>query len=151
MSGVLDDLSDLEIPGSADPVRHIDRPVPPWEDDPITMCGRRHGDVKVVVTRAAAVALVKKVNLQRAALFLCNGCLDRLRYRGKRWEVDPVEVTSWWLERHRYRDTARPDEVVATLVALGQLVENHREEFEALRSPDLVRLDSRRRQVRRFR
>lgn len=147
----LDDLSDLEIPGADQPVRHVDRPVPPWENHPITMCGRRHTDVKVVTTRAAAVALAKRIGVQRAALFLCNGCLDRLKYRARPWEADPVEATAWWLERHRYRETGEWDQLAVTLHALGQLVEAHREEFEALRSPDVARLDARRRQVRRAR
>lgn len=148
MGAIVDDLSGLEIPGGSDPVRHIDRPVPPWEDSPITMCGRLHTDVATVVTRGAAVRLAKRIGIQRAGLFLCMQCLDRARYRGKGWEADPVDATSWWLDRHRMRQTAQAEHMAVTLHALGQLVERHREEFEALRSPDITRLDTVRRAKR---
>lgn len=147
---LVDDLSDLQVPGAGDPVRHIDRPVPPWEASPITMCGRTHRDVHTVVTRDAAVKLAKRMGIQRAGFFLCMQCLERAKYRGRGWDRDPVDATAWWLERHRYRDTAEPDQLAATLHALGELVERHREEFEALRSPEVVRLDdARRRRTRK--
>lgn len=147
---IVDDLSDLEIPGQGEPVRHVDRPVPPWEDSPVTMCGRPHADVNTVVTRAAAIKLAKKLGLQRAGFFLCNSCIDRLKYRGGVWESKPIEVTEWWLERHRYRQTADAERAAATLLAIGQLIERHREEFEALRDPDITRLDTvRQRKARR--
>lgn len=139
---IVDDLSDLEIPGQGEPVRHVDRPVPPWEDSPVTMCGRTHTDVQVVVTREAASKLARKIGVQRAGVFLCLSCIDRLRYRGGVWERKPVEVTQWWLERHQYRQTAQSERAAVTLLALGQLVDRHREEFEALRDPDVTRLDA---------
>lgn len=126
-----------------EPLKHVRRVNPPWDERVYTECGRKENDVKAMVERAEAVAFVKKHGLQRASFAHCVTCLDRLRYGAPTWEKSPAEVvTNWLARRHNAGETDRLERHVH---ALAKLVELHHEEYQALLAPDVPTLAEHRR------
>lgn len=114
-----------------EPVDHILRPQLPWRTDlGITECGYDAAKVKTL-TRAEFFARLKECGQQRTAMLTCMTCADTARRWGT-WEDDPRKSlerevaweTAWGRKDrgHRLRDE---------LLAIGQLIAAHREEFDA--------------------
>lgn len=116
-----------------EPVAHLPRPVPPWEEAHNTLCGRDMADVAKMGTIAAFIATVRKHGQRRAAFDYCQSCASHTRTAVMTWEKNPIEIMSDWVGRGIY--TAAPDQerITANLYALAALVEAHPEEFEAHR------------------
>ena len=123
-----------------EPLKHIQRPNPPWRDEHLTECGKPERDVAACVSGDEAVALVKKHGQQRAGLLLCMTCMstaNRQSYHDRTtriaevqdWDRDPVAVMCRFLERVHWNHGTERDEIVAELRAIGALVSAHREEF----------------------
>lgn len=116
------------------PVAHLARPVPPWDEVRHTLCGRLIVDVARMGTPEAYTATVKKHGQRRAAFDYCVTCIDRGPYTEAKWEQSAVEIALDWLGRSRYARDGSRDNVTTTLHALSALVEAHPEEFEAHRN-----------------
>jgi hypothetical protein len=115
------------LPSADGPLSHVLRVRPPWRSTEKTECGRAANDVAAVVSREEARAMVKRWGQRRAAFLLCQTC-SQGHYPAS-WWAEPAgvlarDVTKSW--------AAEKSEVADELRALGQLVEAHREEFEAL-------------------
>jgi hypothetical protein len=115
------------------PVAHLRRPVPPWEEVRHTHCGRLIADVAKMGTVEAFAALVKREGQRRAAYDYCLTCTERARYTPGSWETNATEIALDWLGRTRYVSDGGRDRTTATLHALAALVDAHRDEFEAHR------------------
>lgn len=133
-----------------EPVEHVKRPRPPWRaDDARTECGKDIADVRLVISRDQLVAKVKDQGRRRAALSTCMTCLETAT-RWPTWEQDPVqaifrETYSNYGGRQVYGG-APISQFRDELVALAELVERHRAEFDGILSSlgDTVRLADRR-------
>jgi len=125
----------------SEPLKHIERSVPPWVTAGKTVCGRTVRDVAALVTKGEAMALVTKHGKQRAAFLLCMTCATRPT---PAFEDDPVECVRDWAARMWGgvgvpRDPIRARERaldVHTLRCLSQLVGAHRVEFDAMLAAD---------------
>jgi hypothetical protein len=106
-----------------EPLSHIRRPDLPWRTSRMTECGRPIDDVKKVMERREALALVEKHGKQRAAFLLCMTCTTTAR-QYRTWEEDPAGA----LAREFFGAT--DPKLGAELRALGALVAAHREEFD---------------------
>lgn len=139
-----------------EPVAHLPRPVPPWEEIRHTHCGRLIVDVAKMGTSEAYTATVKKYGQRRAAFDYCVTCCQRASVSGASWETSAVEITSDWVGRGIFTANKAREDVRASLHALAALVEAHRDEFEAHRdatksgavSLSAKRADKGRRQLR---
>lgn len=130
--------------GSEEPLRHVQRINPPWDDLVRTVCGRSPNDVKVIVPYTEAVAFAKKHGLQRMAFVFCMACIDRVRYGTPKWEKDPGEVVERWIgRRHNHGERERLER---QLNALAVLVARHHEEYETLLAPNVPTLAAHRRE-----
>lgn len=118
------------------PLDHLERVMPPWHTGPaLTECGRPVADVKSIVARDALKAKFAAQGKRRASFSTCMTCAD-LFGRTAAWEQRPEDV----VERHvrgagmrRYGSpTDDGDRRRRELLALGLLVDEHREEFEQL-------------------
>lgn len=116
-----------------EPVAHLPRPVPPWEEEHNTLCGRDINDVAKMGTVAAFVATVKKYGQRRAAFDYCQSCASHSRTAVMTWEKNPIEIVSDWVGRGIYTAAPGQERITANLYALAALVEAHAEEFEAHR------------------
>jgi hypothetical protein len=114
-----------------EPVDHVLRPQLPWRNDAgITECGYDASKVKAL-TRAEFFERLKEFGQQRTAMLTCMTCSDTARRWGT-WEDDPRKAlereiqweTSW---RRDDRGVRLRDE----LLAIAELVERHRDEFDA--------------------
>lgn len=113
-----------------EPVDHILRPQLPWRrDGAITECGYDAGKVKTL-TRDEYFARRKELGQQRCAMLTCMTCANTAARWGT-WQDDPrmaiareVEWETPWREERskRLRDE---------LNAIADLVEAHRDEFDA--------------------
>lgn len=114
-----------------EPVDHILRPQLPWRTDAgITECGFDASKVKTV-TRAEFLSRLKDLGQQRTAMLTCMTCSDTARRWGT-WDDDPRKA----LEREiiwetGWRGNDRGDRLRDELLAISDLVKNHREEFDA--------------------
>lgn len=121
------------------PLDHLQRVMPPWWTGPaLTECGRVVADVVNVVDRDALKAKFAKQGKQRASFSTCMTCANLYQRPGS-WERYPIDVLHRALEGSRYRVRGRDangesaaDLMRRELLALGMLVEEHREEFERL-------------------
>lgn len=118
---------------SDEPRAHLPRPVPPWEEQRHTLCGRPITDVKKMGTLAAYAALAKREGQRRAAYDYCQTCTERARYAARSWETDPIGIMHDWLGRGMYVSDVEREHITASLHALSALIEEHREEFQAHR------------------
>lgn len=120
-----------------EPVDHILRPQLPWRlgDGAITECGYDATQVKTL-TRGQYFARLKDLGQQRSAMLTCMTCSNTAgRWRG--WEGDPREALQRVIEwerggRYSYGEDKRGGRLRDELVALKQLIEAHRDEFDAL-------------------
>ena len=114
-----------------EPVDHILRPQLPWRDHGgITECGYDGSKVKII-TRAEYIERRKELGQQRTAMFTCMTCAETATRWGT-WEADPRKA----LEREIHWETgwAREDRGIRLrdeLLAIAELIENHRDEFDA--------------------
>lgn len=117
------------------PVDHILRPILPWRDPStsITECGLAAAEIKTI-TRAEFIQRRKDLGTQRAAMFTCMTCAQTSD-RWCTWEADPRLVMSREIEWERgsaywsQRDD-RGQRLKDELLAIGGLIEAHRDEFE---------------------
>jgi hypothetical protein len=118
---------------------HVRRPPLPWRpDERITECGRLEKDVKTVIEPDQLAWRVKNWGQQRTAFTVCMTCADRARY-SPLWEVDPVALierearrTGGSINTKGRREDPRRELLSHELRAMIRLVEEHREEFDAL-------------------
>jgi hypothetical protein len=106
------------------PLNHIRRPQIPWRSSYVTECGRPVAELKNVISRAEALALIAKHGIKRTAFLLCMTCMTTCDQYPD-WHEDPAGA----LAREffgAYRDPRLSDE----LRALEALVAKHREEFD---------------------
>lgn len=115
------------------PLDHLARVLPPWHTGPeVTECGRPLADVVSIVARDALKAKFTRLGKQRASFSTCMTCAN-LFGRTSSWEKNPEGVLERSV-RGRYfpQDTEESRRRRSELLALGMLVEEHREEFEGL-------------------
>jgi len=120
-----------------EPVDHILRPTLPWRhgiDGAITECGYDASKIKTL-TRDEYFKRVKEMGSQRAAILTCMTCGDTARRWGT-WEDDPrlaMQREIDW-ERGGYYSRGRDDRgqrLRDELLAIAQLIETHKAEFDA--------------------
>jgi hypothetical protein len=118
-----------------EPVDHILRPRLPWRGDEaaITECGFDASKVKTL-TRGEFFARQKELGRQRTAMLTCMTCSDTAGRWGT-WEDDPrraVEREVTWEYGGGYRAREdRGDRLKSELLAIAELIEAHRDEFDA--------------------
>ena len=119
---------------SDEPLTHVLRPSLPWRDatTAMTECGLR-ADSYPTASRAEASAKWRKLGAQRASLWFCMTCVQTAE-RWPTWDDDPAGCLGRYIERVRYRDTTESDEFRRELVAIAQLIELHRDDFDGLLS-----------------
>lgn len=115
-----------------EPVDHILRPQLPWRsgDAGLTECGYDATKVKVL-TRQDAVARFKEFGRQRFAMVTCMTCMDTAERHGT-WDADPrkaVEREIAW--ECQWRRTDHGFRLRDELLAIAELIEAHRDEFDA--------------------
>ena len=120
-----------------EPVDHILRPRLPWRtsEGDITECGYDASKVKAI-TREEYVQRRKDLGQQRCAMMTCMTCSDTAQ-RWASWEQDPRLAVgreiNWETGGFYYRPrTDRGARLKDELLAIAELIENHREEFDAL-------------------
>lgn len=115
-----------------EPVDHVLRPQLPWRSDAgITECGYDATKVKTL-TREEYFARFKELGQQRCALLTCMTCSDTARRWGT-WADDPrrsVEREIQWETAWRRED--RGQRLRDELVVIADLIETHRQEFDAI-------------------
>lgn len=116
-----------------DPVDHILRPQLPWRNDVgITECGYDAAKVKTL-TRNEYFVRLRDLGAQRAAMSTCMTCGDTARRHGT-WEIDPRKALDreiqWESSYSRYSED-RGVKLRDELLAIADLIEAHREEFDA--------------------
>jgi hypothetical protein len=135
------------------PVRHLRRVAPPWAVDDYTVCGRPIADVARLVEYDEAKALVDRWGQARAHFLFCQTCLSRHGRKGDRpsmFATHPAAVTSDWAGRATWVKDPLAERTRAELLALADLVERHREEYDATVHAHLTdELRGRRTQTRR--
>lgn len=119
-----------------EPVDHIIRPQLPWrraDEGAITECGYDASKVKAL-TRPEFFQRLKDYGQQRTAMMTCMTCSDTARRWGT-WDDDPRLALSREIEWERggaYRArTARGQRLKDELTAIADLIEVHRDEFDA--------------------
>ncbi len=122
-----------------EPVDHILRPRLPWrhpDEAPITECGFDATKV-TTLTRAEFFQREKDLGKQRLAMLTCMTCWDTAR-RWPTWDDDPrlaLQREIEW-ERGPYYYTRGRDNhgqrLKEELIAINDLIETHREEFESI-------------------
>jgi hypothetical protein len=119
--------------GMKEPVDHILRPRLPWRSDEgaITECGYDALKVKTL-TREEYFRRHKDLGSQRCAMLTCMTC-SQTAGRWKAWDQDPREA----LEReivweHGWNSRVdRGERLKDELSAIADLIETHRDEFDA--------------------
>lgn len=119
-----------------DPVDHIARPRLPWrsyDDGSVTECGL-NAEKAPTLTRDAYFQRVKDLGKQRAAMITCMTCAQTAERWGT-WEDDPrtaLQREIEWEQRGRWSREPRGQRLKDELVAVAELVNLHREEFDSL-------------------
>jgi hypothetical protein len=116
-----------------EPVDHILRPQLPWrKGDGITECGFDASKVKTL-TREEYFGRLKELGSQRTAMLTCMTCGDTARRHGT-WEDDPRKAigreVEWEARYSRYSED-RGVKLRDELLAIAELIEAHRDEFDA--------------------
>ena len=119
-----------------EPVDHILRPRLPWRDPAakaLTECGLDASAVSTL-TRAEYDRRLKDYGQQRTAITTCMTC-SNTAHRWRAWDDDPREAVgrevSW--ESPGYRRSAdRGRQLLDELIAMAELVERHRDEFDEI-------------------
>lgn len=116
-----------------EPVDHILRPQLPWRiGGGITECGYNSEKVSTL-TRDGYFARVKDMGKQRAAMITCMTCLQTAE-RWSTWEDDPraaIHRELEWEQHGRWSREDRGKRLHDELLAIADLIGNHREEFDA--------------------
>jgi hypothetical protein len=116
-----------------EPVDHILRPQLPWRDGGgVTECGYDASKVKTL-TREEYFSRVKELGTQRSAMLTCMTCGDTARRWGT-WEDDPRKALQREIEWETYSRWSRDERGARLrdeLLAVAELIANHREEFDA--------------------
>jgi len=134
---------------SDQPLTHITRTPLPWREATKTVCGRpvTQYAVALVINRADAIAMSRRLGQQRFALVICMTCAHN-HSRWVEWDESPVhrmerEVTGGAFGK-------REPELEAELRAIAALIVGHREEFdnlvESILRGDVVTISDLRRQ-----
>lgn len=116
------------------PPKHLERFAPPWVRTRRTICGRTLDDVQDWIEFTEARDLIRTVGETRARLLFCQTCLNMNSKVNAptAWEKLPADVTVDWAARGRWAQNPETEEIRALLLALGRLVDAHRDEFEAM-------------------
>jgi hypothetical protein len=135
------------------PLDHVLRPQPPWRrSQHVTECGKP-AEGRRVISRDEFLAKVRRQGQQRSAMSTCMTCWRTARDNPS-WDENPVasllrETRRFeWAARGRF---ARADQFRDELLAIAELVERHRDEFDAILASlgDTVRLADARQRRRR--
>ena len=128
-----------------EPLKHIRRPDLPWREATLTECGRPVTDVRALIDRAEAIALVKKHGMQRAAFILCMTCASTAN-RWPEWHDDPYGALA-----REFMGAGRDPEMADYLTAIGMLVTAHHDEYVELLAglKETVSIDEARKRRRR--
>lgn len=114
-----------------EPVDHILRPQLPWRNDGgVTECGYDAAKVKTL-TREEYFARLKEMGQQRTSLFTCMTCAQTAARWGT-WDEDPrrsLDREIQWETAWRSED--RGVRLRDELIAIAELIANHRDEFDA--------------------
>lgn len=117
------------------PLRHLERAAPPWVTGRHTICGRPLNDVGAWLPFDEAAVLIRKVGHARAQFLFCQTCLSRHQTSVAspgRWARDPCQITADWASRAGWQGERDNGVSAAHLLALSDLWERHRDEYEAL-------------------
>lgn len=116
-----------------EPVDHILRPQLPWRDGDgaITECGYDGTKVKAI-TRVEFAQRLKDYGKLRTSMMTCMTCSDTAQKYGT-WDDDPRRAVQREIEWEcRYRDSERRGvRMRDELLAVAELIEKHREDFDA--------------------
>lgn len=114
-----------------EPVDHILRPQLPWRTDAgITECGYDASKVKAL-TRAEFFERLEDLGQRRTAMLTCMTCSDTARRWGT-WDDDPRKALEREIQWETgWRRSERGERLKDELLAIAQLVEDHRTEFDA--------------------
>jgi hypothetical protein len=107
-----------------DPLDHVNRPLLPWRTVEQTECGLDTN--RPVITRDEFQARFKRLGRRRTAMTVCMTCWGTAT-RWPSFDEDPVRA----VQRETYMMRS-PLGFREELLALAELVANHRGEFEAL-------------------
>jgi hypothetical protein len=126
-----------------EPVDHILRPQLPWRPPGagITECGFNAASVKTL-TRDEFFARLREYGRQRTAVMTCMTCSDTAQ-RWATWEQEPRQMMereiAWegarfhsWAGRERFSDAGRGQQLQDELLAIADLIEAHRADFDRL-------------------
>jgi len=116
---------------SDEPLTHIGRTSLPWREATKTVCGRLIADYAdgLVVTLADAQAMQKRLGKQRFALAICMTCAHNVGNWAE-WDSHPIARMEREVTGGRW---GSPDPVlVAELRAIAALIDQHREDFDAM-------------------
>lgn len=114
-----------------EPVDHILRPRLPWRNDlPIVECGYNAESVKTI-TREQHFERKKEMGSQRSSLFTCMTCSQTVE-RWASWETDPRKALGREVEWESAWGQKRGERLKYELLAIADLIDKHKEEFEAL-------------------
>lgn len=118
-----------------EPVDHVLRPSLPWREseDSITECGFNAANVKTL-SRPELFARRKELGLQRTSMTTCMTCMNTAERHGT-WSEDPRpallrEIIWEYGDGFRARSD-RGDRLKNELLAIAQIIESHRDEFDA--------------------
>ena len=116
-----------------EPVDHILRPRLPWRsDDGVTECGYDASKVRAI-SRGEYIQRRKDVGVTRSAMLTCMTCAQTAE-RWCSWEDDPRGAigreVEW--ERGRWGEGKRGQRLKDELFAIADLIEQHRDQFDAL-------------------
>jgi hypothetical protein len=115
------------------PVDHIIRSQLPWRSGPgITECGYDASKV-TAITREVYTARLKELGQQRTAMLTCMTCATTVR-NWSTWEQDPRHAIGReveWERRWSRNPTDRGDILRDELLAIADMIESHRDEFDA--------------------
>lgn len=123
-----------------EPVDHILRGSLPWRDHSapvLTECGKGTKNV-TTITRHEFFAREKGLGKQRTAMLTCMTCTNTVRRWGV-WGDDPRLALGREIEWETARSNPRSrlhrgERLKDELLAIAEIIETHRDEFEALLS-----------------
>lgn len=138
-------------PPRGEPLAHIARAPLPWRapDDNDTECGKPVADFAKVISWDEAAEYVRKYGQQRAAFMLCMTCCETARRWGYREPTGQCTFEGAPTERLSREFGKRREQTDRELRAMGELVAQHRDEFDALLSGLVVPIAELRRKRRR--
>lgn len=120
-----------------EPVDHIVRLRLPWrnaDEGEITECGYDASKVKTI-TRTEFLERIKDLGRQRTAILTCMTCSETVHRWREVWDDDPRTLLGREIEWERggsYRRAGdRGQRLKDELFAIAELIEAHREEFDA--------------------